>query len=145
MAGRGGSPRTGQPCGEVFPEPLVSLVGREHPEGTTALPAPGLFCRSAYSDLALQRLQGILRGSTPGHLRQRRAQGLEPPAHGSWQPRSYLQCPGRNPTRGFICRAKSGVHSDPGTPWGGDLHDSDSQTRSLAGPRAQFAHTQARC
>lgn len=57
------------PLGEVSPVPLVTLVGKENLEGKPAiLQHCGSLCRSPYSDLTPQGLQGNLWGSTPGNL-----------------------------------------------------------------------------
>lgn len=62
-------PRTVQHGVERSSPSLQFLQWEREPRGDKQPPpAFGLFCRSPYSDLTLQRLQGNLHGSTTGHL-----------------------------------------------------------------------------
>lgn len=57
------------PCGEVSPEPLVPLVKKEKPGGTTSLPRHcGSLSGSPYSDLISWRFTGDLEGPATGTL-----------------------------------------------------------------------------
>lgn len=136
-------------CRVVFPELPVPLVGRESPGGITSSHPQhcGSLCGSSYSDLTPEGMQGNLWGSTSGNLTvRRRREGLAIISTWILADRVHtFRAQAIIPSINFVHHQNtSGVHSDQRTQQGIDLPVSDPQIRSFVGPKAQFAHTQAK-